>query len=152
MHPNVQDEMQREIEEICGRHSPGFKDIPNMIYTLCVVYEAMRLFPVVGTLLHRTESNQLLLGKHFIPKNTCIGPDMVALGRNEMYWGAKPNEFNPSRFDNRHLSDSSKLPTGWITLMDGRIKTPMKGAFFAFGEGPRVCLGIPISQQILMQR
>jgi len=73
MHPDVQDEMHKEIEEICGSQPPGFKDIPNLLFTLCVVYEAMRLFPVVGTLPHRTESNQLLLGEHFIPKTHVLG-------------------------------------------------------------------------------
>ena len=141
--------MHKEVEEICGAEPPTFKDIPDMIYTLCVAYEAMRLFPVVGTLPHRTEYDQVLLGKHFIPKNTCIGADMVALGRHEKYWGNTCDEFDPSRFDNRYLSDSSKLPAGWTTLMDGKIKTPMKGAFFAFGDGPRVCLGIGVSQEVL---
>lgn len=154
MHPSVQDEMYKEIQEICGNKPPSFAEVPSMIYTLCVAYESMRLFPVVGTLPHRTENDQVLLGKHFIPKNTCIGPDMVALGRNGTYWGDTCDEFNPSRFDNRHPEDHAKPPADWTTIMDGKIKTPMKGAFFAFGEGPRVCLGnylIPfIGQEMLI--
>jgi cytochrome P450 len=108
-----------------------------MIYTLCIMYETMRLYPVLGTVPNRPDKNEVLLGKYMIPKNTSIGPDMVSLHRNEKYWGDTCNDFDPSRFDNRNNGDSEN----WHTIMDGKIKIPVKGAFFAFGEGPRVCLG-----------
>ena len=79
IHPKVQDELYREIQEICGNQLPSFTDIPNMIYSMCIMYEVMRIFPVIGTLPTRTEEDQILLGKHLIPKNTCVGIDLVSL-------------------------------------------------------------------------
>jgi len=139
IHPKVQDELYREIQEICGNQLPSFTDIPKMIYTMCIMYEVMRIFPVIGTLPTRTEEDQILLGKHVIPKNTCVGIDLVSLHKNEKYWGHNCHEFDPSRFDNRKLS--TEEAQNWQILMDGKLKIPEKGAYFAFGEGPRACLG-----------
>ena len=104
------------------------------------MYETMRLFPVLGTLPSMPTKNEMLLGKYFIPKNTSIGPDLVNLHRNEKYWGNQSDEFDPSRFDNRVPG-----PDNWHTIMDGRIRIPVKCAFLAFGDGPRACLGKPHS-------
>jgi len=140
MHPRIQEDLQTEIREICGDQLPTFNDIPNLVYALCVMYETMRLFPVLGSIPHRTERAEMLLGKHLMPKNTCIGLDLVSLHRNEKYWGDTANEFIPSRFDIRHHKEKHEGEE-WHTLMDGKIKIPLKGAFFPFGEGPRACLG-----------
>lgn len=143
IHPKVQDNLYQEIQQTCGNESPSFTDVPNLVYTMCVMYEVMRIFPVLGTLPTRTEEDQLLLGKHLIPKNTCVGIDLVNLHKNEKYWGPTCHEFDPSRFDNRILHDDEAQE--WQTFMDGKLRIPAKGAFFAFGEGPRACLGTYLS-------
>jgi cytochrome P450 len=140
IHPQVQEKLHQEVQEVCGNRPPDFNDVPNLTYLMCIMYEVMRLFPVVGALPTRPEQDQILLGKHLIPKNTCVGIDLVSLHRNEKYWGDKCNEFNPSRFDNRTPNPADSQ--NWQTFMDGKLKIPTKGAFFAFGEGPRACLGI----------
>lgn len=136
LHLEVQEELYREIQATCGDHCPGLSDIPNMIYALCIMYETMRLYPVLGTLPTMPANDEMLLGKYLIPKGTSIGPDLVNLHRNEKYWGENSGEFDPSRFDNRHPDSEN-----WHAIMDGKIKIPVKGAFFAFGDGPRACLG-----------
>jgi cytochrome P450 len=141
IHPQIQDTLYQEIQEICGNQLPSFTDIPNMTYCMCVMYEVMRIFPVLGNLPIRTEEDQMLIGKHLIPKNTCVGIDLVSLHKNEKYWGPNCYEFDPSRFDNRTLPQHEVQ--NWQTLMDGKLKIPEKGAYFAFGEGPRACLGTP---------
>lgn len=139
IHPEIQEKLYQEIQEICGNQLLSFTDIPNMTYCMCIMYEVMRIFPVIGNLPTRTEKDQILLGKHLIPKNTGVGIDLVSLHRNEKYWGNTCNEFDPSRFDNRipHSDEAQK----WQTLTDGKLRIPEKGAYFAFGEGPRACLG-----------
>jgi cytochrome P450 len=99
----------------------------------------MRIFPVLGNLPIKTEEDQMLLGQHLIPKKTCVGIDLVSLHKNEKYWGTSSHEFDPSRFDNRTFPQHELQ--NWQTLMDGKLKIPEKGAYFAFGEGPRACLG-----------
>ena len=139
LHFEVQEELYKEIQTICGDHLPHFTDIPNMIYTLCVMYETMRLYPIVGTIPNRPQKDQVLLGKYIIPRNTSIGPDFVSLHRNEKYWGSTCDEFNPSRFDNRNPTTN----TDWHSIMDGKIKIPVRGALLSFGDGARACLGSP---------
>ena len=109
IHPTVQEKLFKEIQDVCGERQPSFTDIPNLVYGICILYEIMRLFPVIGTLPTRTEENQILLNKHFIPKNTCIGIDLVNLHRNEKYWSHDPQSFIPSRFDNRVPEDSDEF-------------------------------------------
>jgi len=139
IHPEVQDSLYQEVQQTCGNKLPSFTDVPNLIYTMCIMYEVMRIFPVLGTLPTRTAEDQILLGEHLIPRNTCVGIDLVSLHRNEKYWGPTCNKFDPSRFDNRTLP--AEEAQNWQTLMDGKLKIPEKGAYFAFGEGPRACLG-----------
>lgn len=141
IHPVIQEKLFKEIEEVCGDRAPSFTDIPNLVYGMCILYEVMRMFPVIGALPTRTEENQILLDKHFIPKNTCIGIDLVNLHRNEKYWSHDPQSFNPSRFDNRCPEESSGYDN-WQSLTDGKLRVPPKGVFFGFGEGPRSCIGI----------
>ena len=110
-------------------------EIPNLVYALCVMYETMRLYPIVPTTIQKAETDQVIC-TYRIPKGTAIGPDFIALHRNENYWGSTCNMFDPSRFDARISGDPS-----WYTVMDGKIKIPVKGSFLPFGDGPRVCLG-----------
>jgi len=139
MHHDVQETIYAEIKSTIDGRPPRLTDIPNLVYTLCVMYETIRLFPVTGFLPRRTEKDELLLGKHHIPKNTSIGPDLVSLHRNETYWGNSCNEFDPSRFDNRNPNRDTEKP--WCVTADGKIKFPVRGTFIPFGEGARVCLG-----------
>ena len=138
LHYDVQEELYKEIQTTCGDRLPLFSDIPSMIYTLCIMYETMRLYPALGTIPNRPDKDEMLLGKYLIPKNTSIGPDMVNLHRNEKYWGNTSDSFDPSRFNS---CVSTKGDENWPRIMDGKIKIPAKGAFFPFGEGPRGCLG-----------
>jgi cytochrome P450 len=138
MHLEVQEKAYEEIQAIRNGR-PLLSDIPQMIYSLCIMYETVRLFPVSGFLPRRTVE-EVTLGRYRIPKDTSIGPDLVNLHRNEKYWGEDCNEFNPSRFDNR-FSKFQTADGGWQTSADGKIKIP-KGAFMSFGDGSRVCLGM----------
>jgi cytochrome P450 len=135
MHPKIQNKLYQEIHEICGNQTPQLADIPNLIYTLCVMYESMRICPVVGSTPQIVVATQML-GGHEIRKETRISSDLVALHRNEKYWGPTCEVFDPSRFDARIADDHDSY-----MVVDGKIKIPVKGAFLPFGEGPRICIG-----------
>jgi cytochrome P450 len=104
------------------------------------MYETMRLYPIIGSLSITVSRNrdETLLGKYPVPKNASLGLDLYNLHRNENYWGRTANEYNPSRFDNRNSKDVEEK--GWYSA-DGKIKMPVRGAWFGFSEGPRACLG-----------
>jgi hypothetical protein len=132
IYPQIQTKLRSEIQAVCGDQSPAFRDIPHLIYALCVMYETMRLHPVTASLPLMSVANQdeTLLGSYLVPKNTVLGMDLYNLHRNERYW-VNPNKFDPSRFDGRETAG-----------LDGKIKVSCRGAFFGFSDGPRGCLGI----------
>ena len=138
--PQIQGKLRSEIQGICGDRSPAFTDIPQLTYALCIMYETMRLHPVIASLQlwSVTNKDETLLGKYQVPKNTALDMDLYNLHRNERYW-VNPSEFDPSRFDGRATPG-----------LDGKIKMPCKGAFFGFSEGPRACLGIPRSFRLTL--
>jgi cytochrome P450 len=140
LQPEVQDELYKEVQSVCGGRLPEYADIPNLIYTQCVMYETMRLHPIIGSLWLQVagSSDETLLGKYPIPKSSTVGMDLYNLHRNEKYWGSDADKFIPSRFDNRQAGSHDSE----AYCPDGKFKMPVRDAFFGFGDGPRACLGI----------
>jgi cytochrome P450 len=152
MYPSVQETLFAELQSVCGSGSdnnPSLSNIPDLIYTTCILYETMRLFPLVAFLGQRVTKDQtlhkhfippqtdqvqdqLVQGKYFIPGGTAIALDLSNTERNPRFWD-NPNEFIPSRFDARYNPLSE--------YVEGKFKFPVKGAFIGFGDGPRACLG-----------
>ena len=97
IHPEVQEELYK-VKSVCGDRLPSFTDLPNLVYGLCVMYETMRLYPVIGSLAVTVSTNrdEMLLGKYLVPKDTSLGLDMYNLHQNERYWGPTVNDYNPS--------------------------------------------------------
>src|SRR5436309_7462954 len=135
IHPHIQDILFSEIQHVCKSRTPVYEDLQNLTYALCIMYETLRMFPAVVLIPKRAIREETLLGKHYIPEGSIIGYDTVNLHRNTQYWGDDINTFNPSRFDGR----KSKARE-WVN--DGNIKLPTRGAFCAFSEGVRTCIGM----------
>jgi cytochrome P450 len=148
IHPAVQDTLLSEIQETIGDKAPTYEDFPNLVYPLCVMFETLRLFPsVTGIPKCTLYSDQMLLGKYFIPKNTTLLYAVVNVHRNPKYWGDDVHAFNPSRFDGRNTTEKVvQKDTGDTApgAASEKIKLPVKGAFIPFSEGSRSCLGYPI--------
>jgi cytochrome P450 len=135
LRPELQEQLFREISNVCGDRLPAIQDISKLILPLCVMYETMRLHPVASCLSHLTRGNdELLLNQYPVTPSTRVGLDYTNLGRNERIWGQDVLEFRPSRFDCRFETDGFSV--------DGRIRMPVRGAFNGFSDGPRACLGI----------
>lgn len=143
LHPNFQEQLYQEIQLVCGDRLPLFADLPNLTYALCIMYETMRLHPVIGHASSTVASghDETLLGKYPVPKDAYLGIDIYNLHRNKKYWGNTANNFDPGRFDNRNKDIEGSGEESWYSV-DGKMKIPMKCAFLGFSDGPRVCLGI----------
>src|SRR5271154_120941 len=129
IHPEVQDKLFEEVTRVCGDGDPDFTHLSDLVYALCVTYETMRLFPFVGSIPHLAITDQILTGKYCIPAGTQISLDYVNIGRHQKYWGINSNKFDPSRW-----------------LEGGKVKTPARGTFVGFSDGPRACLGIKLDR------
>jgi len=140
LHPEVQEELFDEIQSVCGAKIPEYADLPNLIYAQCVIYETMRLHPIIGSIWLQVSgsTDETLLGKYPMPKSSSVGMDLHNVHRNEKYWGPDADAFIPSRFDNRQPESHGSN----AYCPDGKFKMPVRDAFVGFGDGPRACLGI----------
>lgn len=151
IHPHIQDTLIAEITSTIGDQAPTYDNFPNLVYPLCVMFETLRFFPPVVCIPKATlNGEQTLLGKYVIPKDMTVFIDALGLHRNEKYWGADVNEFNPSRFDGRGPEGQTVEQDIGDTSSGGfnsKIRIPVRGAFIPFSEGPRSCLGDSLSSK-----
>jgi len=124
MHPDVQDKLKKEAEEVYGSREPQYEDFNSLIYTNAVASEVLRLFPPVTGIPKQTHQEQTLCGgKYVIPAGSHVTLNAVGVHYNTLVWGNDAKEFKPSRFDPRE---------------GGKI---VKGSFIPFSEGARSCIG-----------
>lgn len=125
---------QKLIDEIDGLRKQGKLSNPvrldeadNMPYLQAVMYEAMRLHPVVGMSLPRVvpEGGAQIAGK-YLPAGTVVGANPWVMHRNKEVYGDDVEAFRPER---------------WMKEDNG----DMHRFFFAFGAGARFCIGRNIS-------
>jgi cytochrome P450 len=86
-----------------------------------VVKESMRLYPPAPS-IGREAINDCEIGGYHVPKGTQIGLVQWIVHRDPR-WFDEPEAFKPERWDN------------------DRAKRLPRGAYFPFGDGPRICIG-----------
>jgi len=120
-HPEVEQKLHSELDNVLGSRAPGAQDLPGLIFTDCVVKEAMRLFPPAWALV-RTATTDIDLGGYTIPAGSSVVVSQWVMHRDPRFY-VEPELFWPERW----LEESSKsLP---------------RFAYFPFGGGPRICIG-----------
>ncbi|XP_060951676.1 steroid 17-alpha-hydroxylase/17,20 lyase [Limanda limanda] len=122
-HPEVQDRVQKELDEQVGNdRAVSVSDRGRLPYLDCVINEGMRIRPVSPVLIPHTAMTHSSIGGHSVAPGTRVLVNMWAIHHNPRHWD-KPDLFNPDRF----LDDK------------GQRVTP--SCFLPFGAGPRVCVG-----------
>ncbi|CAG8577025.1 4874_t:CDS:2 [Gigaspora margarita] len=122
-HPEVEKRMVKEILSVIGpTKNVGSFDLSKLIYTEAVIYEAMRLYPVIPITFRYTPDITTQIDGHTFPPNTIFGINLGHIQRNEKYF-KDPNTFNPERF-----------------LGNWRETLPTF-AFSPFGQGMKSCPG-----------
>lgn len=127
----VQDKLRREIEDAEEEGPLTMDSIAEMQYMDLVIYEALRLNPVVSALAKKSLSDcEMALTEDAeslfrIPAQTTIIIPVLDIHRDSRNY-EDPLEFIPERFDKEN---------GGVKAFRDR------GAYLAFGMGPRVCLG-----------
>eukprot|EP00659_Diplonema_papillatum_P021891 gene21891-33630_t len=113
--------LEEEINSTLQGESPTYDCLSDMPYLRGVLWETLRMHPVVPlTIAHAMEDDTLPDGS-FVPAGTTISVHSFTMGRDKDRWGPDPDVFRPDR---------------WIPF-----KQPSPYEFPQFKAGRRICLG-----------
>jgi cytochrome P450 len=120
-HPEAEARLSAELAEVLRGRPPTSADVPRLRYAEWVAKESMRLYPPAPS-IGREAINDCEIGGYHVPKGTQIGLMQWVVHRDPR-WFDEAEAFRPERWDN---DLAKRLP---------------RGAYFPFGDGPRVCIG-----------
>lgn len=120
-HPDVQAQLQADIDRALEGRPPTFEDLPRLKFAEMVFAESMRLYPPVWTLT-RKAIEDYEVGGYVLPAGSVIGLSQYVMHHDARFFT------NPEVFD----------PLRWTA--EERAKRP-KFSYFPFGGGPRLCIG-----------
>ncbi|MDJ0674676.1 MAG: cytochrome P450 [Calothrix sp. MO_167.B42] len=124
-YPEIQAEVQKELDEVVGAEQPSFKYRSKLPFTEACIHEIFRHSgaTVIPAVLYAPNDDTTLDG-YFIPKGTPLIINYYSLTRDQKYW-EEPEKFNPYRF----LDEN------------GKIRQNLVDQFYPFGVGSRRCIG-----------
>jgi cytochrome P450 len=120
-HPEVFDRLHAEVQQVTGGAPVTPAHLPELRYTDAVIREAWRIYPPVWG-VGREPLQGLELAGYEIPAGATIALLSWVVQRDPTLWP------EPERF----------LPERWLE----RPTPPHRFAWFPFGGGPRVCIGM----------
>jgi cytochrome P450 len=120
-HPEAEARLAAEVDEVLGGRPPASADLPRLRYAEWVVKESMRLYPPVPS-IGREALADCEIGGYHVPRGTQLAMLQWVVHRDGR-WFPDPEAFRPERWAN---DLARRLP---------------RGAYFPFGDGPRVCIG-----------
>ncbi|HET9111204.1 MAG TPA: cytochrome P450, partial [Ktedonobacterales bacterium] len=115
-----------EIATTLGERPATAADLPRMPYLDAVIMESMRIYPPAWT-VNRTALEPFELGGYQFPAGTRVIISQWVIHHLPEVWG-DPEVFRPER---------------WTP--EFRQSLP-RGAYFPFGAGPRICIGMPLAE------
>ncbi|HEY6411604.1 MAG TPA: cytochrome P450, partial [Ktedonobacteraceae bacterium] len=125
-HPTVYDKLLTELQTVLADRAPAVADLANLSYLEWVINESWRVYPPAWIQGRRAVEAFDLDGYHF-PVNTVSLLSQWVIHNLPDIWG-DPEHFRPERWD---PASGQKLP---------------QGAYFPFGGGPRICIGMPFAE------
>ncbi len=125
-HPAKRETLLAELRSTLHGRAPEIGDLPNLPYLDWVISESMRMYPPAWTQGRRAISS-FELGGYTFPAGQMVMVNQWVMHHLPEVWG-DPNTFRPER---------------WEPGQAGAIPA---GAYFPFGAGPRMCIGMPFAQ------
>ncbi|PNY24985.1 Pisatin demethylase [Tolypocladium capitatum] len=137
-HPRTQMQVTREV-----RNAPGgvaaYGHAAKLPYTRAATKEAMRLYPVLAMSLPRkAPADGLHVHGRWIPPNTTVGCNPVALHRNEAIFGPHAEAFDPTRWLLSAETSAERL----------RMRERYS---LAWGGGARTCPGRNLAELVVFK-
>jgi cytochrome P450 len=120
-HPEAQQRLHAELDEVLDDRPPTMDDLPCLPYTSGVFAEALRLYPVAAMIFRRALEDHPV-GEYVIPNGGIVMLSQYAMHRDPRFY-PHPDAFDPGR---------------WAPEV--RASRP-RYCYFPFGGGPRVCIG-----------
>lgn len=127
-HPDVDQRLQRELDEVLGGRDAAPGDVAQLRYTGMVLDEAMRLYPPVGRIGRRPIDEYRIDGRR-IPAGSAVFLSPFVTQRDPRWW-PEPGRFDPERWTD-----------------EARSLRPRYAAF-PFGAGPRSCIGEQLARLV----
>ncbi|KAK9688695.1 hypothetical protein RND81_09G004600 [Saponaria officinalis] len=122
-HQDWQTRARDEVLNALGQNSPDFHALNHLKTINMILQEVLRLYPPVAE-LQCTVCQDMKVGDIFLPAGVLVNLALLDVQHDEKIWGSDAKLFNPDRF-----SEGIGKATG------GNM------SFFAFGWGPRICIG-----------
>ncbi|WP_246493625.1 cytochrome P450 [Crossiella cryophila] len=119
VHPEMEQRLHAELDEVLGGRPPEFADLPRLVYTGRIVLEVLRMHAVAVYMRRTLDLTQL--GEFELPAKAEIIISPYALHRNPRYF-PDPDVFDPDRWASEA---TKKLP---------------KGAYIPFSAGGSKCI------------
>jgi cytochrome P450 len=119
--PDAEQKLHEELDRVLGARAAELRDLPALIWTDCVIKEAMRLYPPAWA-MGRSALKDFELGGYAIPKGAIIAMSQWVVHRDARHFPT-PEKFDPGRWT---AERAQKLP---------------RFAYFPFGGGQRQCIG-----------
>jgi cytochrome P450 len=130
LHPEIERKLHAEIAAVAGNRVPAVADLPRLPYTHMVLQEALRVYPPVWVIPRDAIADDEIAG-HRIPRGSTILLSPYITHRHPEFW-ENPEAFDPERF----------LP--------GPSHDRPRHAYFPFGAGPRLCMGVDMAMMEMM--
>uniref|UniRef100_A0A8C5R992 unspecific monooxygenase n=1 Tax=Leptobrachium leishanense TaxID=445787 RepID=A0A8C5R992_9ANUR len=122
-HPDVEERIHREIDQIIGRNrAPCIEDRSRMPYTDAVVHEIQRFIDLIPLGIPHKVTQDIEIKDYVIPKDTTIYPLLSSVLQDPKLY-KYPYDFNPGHF------------------LDKEGKFCRNDAFMPFSSGKRICVG-----------
>ena len=120
-HPEVEDRLHTELDEVLAGQLPTVEHLPRLSYTRMILEETLRLYPSTFSMSRKALTDDEI-GGYAIPAKSTILLCPYTTHRHPAFW-ENPNVFDPERFSPERAA--------------GRLHF----AYFPFGGGPRQCIG-----------